>query len=90
MAEIKIHPASYKDPAGFIFLHEGKIFRQVNQCYAQEYTQLMESGLYRELTTRMWLIPHTETDFPSADSAGRFKTLLPACSSCQRFFSHKI
>ena len=78
MTEIKIHPASYKDPAGFIFLHEGRFFRQVNQCYAQEYTQLMESGLYHELTARKWLIPHTETDFPSADSAGHFKILLPS------------
>jgi hypothetical protein len=77
MAEIKIHPASYKDPAGFIFLHEGRIFRQVNQCYAKEYSQLMESGLYDLLTLRKWLLPHTETDFPSGNAASHYKTLLP-------------
>ena len=36
MTELKIHPASYKDPAGFIFMFEGRLLRQVNQAYKAE------------------------------------------------------
>jgi hypothetical protein len=77
MTEMKIHPASYKDPAGFIFLHEGRVLRQVNQCYAREYNQLMGTGLYQLLTERQWMIPHTEIEEQFSDSPEHFKTLFP-------------
>jgi hypothetical protein len=77
MTEIKIHPASYKDPAGFIFLHEERVFRQVNQCYAKQYRQLMESGLYQLLTERKWMVPHTEIDENFTGTPEHYKTLFP-------------
>ena len=42
----KRHPASFRDPAGFIFEQEGLFYRQVNQSYAAHYDRLMHSGLY--------------------------------------------
>jgi ribosomal protein L11 methylase PrmA len=52
--------ASFRDPSGFVFTHEGKVYRQVNSCYRPSYDQLMSSGLYDHLSTKGWLIPHTE------------------------------
>ncbi len=60
MTGIKIHPASYRDPAGFVFTVDGIVYRQVNRSYARQYEQLINSGLYSTLTGESLLIPHTE------------------------------
>ncbi len=54
------HPASYRDTAGFIFDHEGKVYRYIHPLYNQHYTQLMQSGLYDELVKKQMLIAHSE------------------------------
>ncbi|MEA4958874.1 MAG: hypothetical protein VB029_04100 [Anaerolineaceae bacterium] len=51
---------SFRDPSGFMFRHEGILYRQVNLHYRQEYDLLMASGLYEHLTKSRALIPHTE------------------------------
>ena len=51
---------SFKDPSGTVFLSDGELYRQVNLGYRQEYSQLMESGLYARLTSEGLLIPHEE------------------------------
>ena len=51
---------SFRDPSGFMFRHEGILYRQVNLHYRQEYDLLMASGLYEQLTKSRALIPHTE------------------------------
>jgi len=71
------HPASFKDPSGFIFQAEGNYYRQVNQSYAPDYDLLMSSGLYKVLTDKKLLIPHTEVGENLAQSAEWYKTLLP-------------
>ena len=35
--------ASFRDPNGFIFKQDGKLYRQVNHSYTSEYSLLMES-----------------------------------------------
>ncbi len=42
------------------------MYRQVNDEYLPHYRRLMESGLYRDLTERGWLIPHEEVDVAPA------------------------
>ena len=70
--------ASFRDPSGFVFSHNGIIHRQVNSRYAPEYEQLMASGLYEALTQKQWLIRHEEVQEPaiSAD-ANAYKLLRP-------------
>ncbi|MDZ7838985.1 MAG: hypothetical protein U5N58_14205 [Actinomycetota bacterium] len=46
----KIDPASFRDPSGFLFTQNGKIYRQINNIYKQNYDLLMDSGLYDRLT----------------------------------------
>jgi ribosomal protein L11 methylase PrmA len=55
-------PASFRDPAGFVFVREGEPYRQVNMAGAEAYDQLMASGLYAELVARGWLVSHAEVD----------------------------
>lgn len=71
------HPASFRDPSGFVFEQDGKIYRQVNQCYADHYRLLQSSGLYSSLTGTGKLIAHTELQENLLLSGDWFLTLLP-------------
>jgi ribosomal protein L11 methylase PrmA len=57
-------PSSFRDPNGFLFRRDGRLYRQVNDIYHADYKQLMESGLYSDLTEQGLLIPHEETSEP--------------------------
>lgn len=54
--------ASFRDPAGFIFYENNKIYRQINKVYFKEYNHLIKSGLYSELISDNYLITHTEKE----------------------------
>ncbi len=77
--------ASFRDPSGFLFTRDGVLYRQVNQFYADDYTRLVDSGLYAKLVKAGLLIPHTEPDllagsgqaFEPADKKLAFKVLRP-------------
>lgn len=77
MTKYTRHPSSFKDPSGFIFESEGKLYRQVNQYYAAQYRQLTDSGLYNKLVTQGQLIAHEEIAENITHSAGWYTTLLP-------------
>ncbi len=51
---------SFRDPSGFMFRHDGILYRQVNQEYQEPFDQLMESGLYAQLSKAKALISHEE------------------------------
>ena len=57
--------ASFRDPSGYIFTHEGVIYRRVNAGYATQYDQLLSSGLYDALVKKGWLVAHEEVDAAS-------------------------
>jgi hypothetical protein len=71
------HPASFRDPAGFIFEREGKFYRQVNQLYAAHYEMLKKSGLYELLVKEKKLLPHTEVENNFLGDANWYATLFP-------------
>ena len=54
--------ASFRDPSGFLFSSGGVLYRQINRSYAEEYSRLMESGLYEKLVKAGLLIPHVEVE----------------------------
>ena len=72
-----VHPASFRDPAGFVFAVNGVFYRQVHRSYADQYDLLMRSGLYDALTGKGFLISHTEIAENLTQSPDRYKTLLP-------------
>ena len=57
---------SFRDPSGFMFKHDGKLYRQVNQKYQEEYDLLMGSGLYDQLNKSRTLVAHKEVDLALA------------------------
>ena len=63
-------PGSFRDPNGFLFRRNGRLYRQVNDIYRADYKQLMESGLYRDLTEQGLLVPHEETSEPHMSAGG--------------------
>ncbi len=63
-------PSSFRDPSGFLFHRNGRLYRQVNDSYRADYKLLMESGLYRDLTEQGLLIPHEETSESQMSRAG--------------------
>lgn len=71
------HPASFKDPSGFIFQANGVVYRQVNQRSAAAYDLLMSSGLYNKLVQKKQLIPHREVAENLTGTPDWYKTLQP-------------
>lgn len=69
--------ASFRDPSGFVFEHQGILYRQVNSCYGPEYEQLMSSGLYDELVGKGLLVSHEEVAAPVRHETEAFRTLRP-------------
>lgn len=65
------HPASFRDPSGFLFRREGDLFRRVAPAYANDYDLLLSSGLYDELTREGLLVPHEEVDLDGHADAHR-------------------
>jgi SAM-dependent methyltransferase len=44
-------PGSFRDPSGYVFRRQGRVFRAIDGKYHQVVSALEESGLLRELTT---------------------------------------
>lgn len=73
--------ASFRDPSGFVFNKEGKIYRQVNRSYASEFDLLMSTGLYAKLTKQGQLIEHREidpADVSAMPNAQLYKIIQPS------------
>jgi len=69
--------SSFRDPSGFLFTRQGTLYRQVNHAYAENYSRLMESGLYAKLVKAGLLIPHTEVGIDSPDPELAYKVICP-------------
>jgi ribosomal protein L11 methylase PrmA len=52
--------SSFRDPSGFVFSHDGCIYRQVNACFAKNFDSFLTSGLYEKLVSRGLLVSHEE------------------------------
>jgi ribosomal protein L11 methylase PrmA len=70
-------PGSYRDPSGFLFFHEGTLYRYVAPSYAPHYDALMQSGLYAELIGAGLLIPHQEVSPPASAPGDAYRVLAP-------------
>lgn len=68
---------SFRDPGGFLFRRDGRLYRQVNRSYADDYATLVRSGLYEDLAADGLLVPHAEVDLKLAASAEAVAVLRP-------------
>jgi hypothetical protein len=68
MAEVD--PASFRDPSGFVFSHQGTLYRQINQSYREHFDRLIESGLCERLSSTGRMVSHEVSDIePLTDAA---------------------
>ena len=70
-------PASFRDPAGFVWTEGGAIYRHVGEEHREQYDRFMSSGLYDELVSEGMLVPHVETTEVASPRAGAYKVLKP-------------
>jgi hypothetical protein len=75
--QIKPHPASFRDPSGFVYEKDGNIFRFVSATYKNNYQLLQSSGLASELIKKKLLLPFTELNENHTASDQWFTTLQP-------------
>ncbi len=59
-ATTEFQAGSFRDPSGFIFKRNGKLYRQVNNFYKKDYDLLAESGLLGELMEEGLLVKHKD------------------------------
>ncbi len=71
-------PGSFRDPSGFVFWHDGSLYRQVNEEYREDYDHLMTSGLYESLVNRGWLVAHEEVAIEAPCPEIAYRILKPA------------
>ena len=57
-------PSSFRDPAGYLFVQEGVLFRHVAPAGAAGYDHLLATGLYERLTGEGLLVRHEEVPAP--------------------------
>lgn len=69
--------ASFRDPSGFLFERDGRLYRQINHSYAEEYTLLKSSGLYTALVDAGLLVSHEEVEIPAAVPALAHRVIQP-------------
>nr|WP_294905648.1 hypothetical protein [uncultured Lacibacter sp.] len=74
---INQHPASFRDPSGFVYEHEGKVYRFVSTSYKEHYDKFQQSGLADELRKKQLLLPFTEVAYNHTGKTDWFKTLVP-------------
>src|ERR1700747_894913 len=71
------HPASYRDPSGYVFQQEGTFYRMVNASYQNHYDHLIQSGLYKKLSDKGWMLMHTDVSDQFELSGNAYKVLQP-------------
>ena len=68
---------SFRDNSGFVFKHNGEIYRQINKVYKDNYEHLISCGLYDELTKSGFLIPHREVNLSGVNASNLYKYIRP-------------
>lgn len=67
---------SFRDPSGSVFLDAGRVFRNINYYYKNNFDLLISSGLHQSLVQSKLLIPHRTLPPPPGNS-GVYKILQP-------------
>ncbi len=73
----KKHPASYRNPSGFIFISNKEIYRQINPSYKEHFDYFINSGCYTHLYKNGWVIGHQEVSNEMAPFPGAYKVIKP-------------
>lgn len=70
-------PSSYRDPSGFLFHHDGILYRQVNKSFQEDFELFVSGGLYEDLVSKKLLVRHETIEANLTGSHDWYKTLKP-------------
>jgi len=65
--EVEHHPSSYVDPAGYLFRHEGQLYRAIRRGHADFYRALLADGTAQRLSAERGLVTAREADLALDD-----------------------
>jgi len=71
------HPASFRDPSGFIVESSGRLLRAIHPGSLRDLDALVESGLYSELTQLGLLVAHEDLGIGSLDGLPGWHVVAP-------------
>jgi len=71
------HPASWRDPSGFIFRREGSLLRQIQPVWLEEWTAFRESALAKRLVLGGKLLPWQDAPLSDAFDASAAAVIRP-------------
>jgi len=69
---------SFRDPSGFVYTADGRLYRQVNRVFAEEFDACVASGLYDDLVAGGLLVPHRAVDVGRAAAPDAHAVIEPA------------
>ncbi|MBN1162807.1 class I SAM-dependent methyltransferase [Patescibacteria group bacterium] len=69
--------SSFRDPSGYVFKIDDKIYRRVNLSYKDQYDHLISLNLYQDLVEKNLLIPHKEVTLKQYTDENTYKILEP-------------
>jgi hypothetical protein len=72
-----IDPASFRDPAGFVFRRDGVLYRQVQPVAADDWRAFHESGLFERLRADRLVVEHEEAPLDLAAIPGAVAVIRP-------------
>ncbi|NIN33897.1 MAG: SAM-dependent methyltransferase [Gammaproteobacteria bacterium] len=67
---------SFRDPSGYVYARDGKVYRRIHNCYRDDYELFIKSGLYETLVRDGLLVSHEEIS-PQDGTDNVFLDLLP-------------
>ena len=70
-------PGSFRDPSGFVFRRDGRLYRQITPAGRDAYERLMGSGVYRDLVEQGLLVAHREVDVPPCEPDRAYRVIEP-------------
>lgn len=71
------HPASWRDPSGFIYRRDGVLLRQVQPVWLDEWVAFRDSALSRHLVTSGRLLPWQGSDIGDAFDSSAAAVIRP-------------
>jgi hypothetical protein len=69
--------SSFRDPGGFLFTHEGVLYRQVNEVSREDFNLLHSTGLYDALVAAGLLVEHEDVGRGLALSEDAYTVIRP-------------
>ena len=74
---VQPHPASFRDPSGYVFTRVGNVYRQINHSARADYDRLVSSGLYEALVKTGDLVRHEEVDASLSPDGQAYRVIRP-------------